>query len=63
MNVSKLAPYAKAVMAVLGALLVTATAVADGTITNDEMVILIASWGAVFGVYQVPNHSYREKTS
>lgn len=55
MNVSKLAPYAKTVVAVLGALVVTVSACADGTIDGNDIVTIVAAWGGVFGVYQVTN--------
>ena len=55
MNVSKLAPYAKAIVAVLGALIVLATALSDGILSSNEVVVILTSFGAAFGVFQVPN--------
>lgn len=55
MDVSKLAPYAKTVAAVLGALVVTAGCFLDGNLSNADVVSIVAAWSAVFGVYQVPN--------
>ena len=55
MNVSKIAPYAKTVVAILGALVVIATALSDGTLSGEEVVVIFATLGAAFGVYQVPN--------
>lgn len=55
MNVSKLAPYTKAVVAVLGALVATVACFADGTIDSADVVTIVTVWGTVFGVYQVTN--------
>lgn len=55
MNVSKIAPYAKTVVAILGALVVITTALSDGTLTGEEIVVIVTTIGAAFGVYQVKN--------
>lgn len=55
MNVTKLAPYAKTAVAVLGALLATASVCIDGKVTNEDLMTIIVAWGTVFGVYQIPN--------
>lgn len=55
MDVSNLAPYAKTVVAIAGAIVVTATALSDGEITADDVVTIVAAWGTVIGVYQVKN--------
>lgn len=55
MNVSKLAPYAKAVVAVLGVLVLAAKAFTDGQLTTDELVQIATATCVALGVYQVPN--------
>ena len=60
MDVSKLAPYAKTVAAVLGALVVTVSCFLDGAIGNEDMVTIITAWSTVFGVYQVRNRAMGE---
>jgi len=55
MNVSKLAPYAKTVVAVGGALVATATLLVDGALSLDDLMLIVTAWGTVLGVYQVPN--------
>jgi hypothetical protein len=55
MNVSKLAPYAKAVVAVCGFIVLAAKTVVDGHITVDEIVAVATAAGVAVGVYQVPN--------
>lgn len=55
MDVSKLAPYAKTVAAVLGALVVTVGCFLDNNLSNTDLVAILGAWGSVFGVYQVPN--------
>lgn len=55
MNVSKLAPIAKAVVAFGGAVIVTAKVLVDGTLTVDDFQVVVAAWAVVFGVYLVPN--------
>lgn len=54
-NVSKVAPYAKAVVAVCGVVVLAAKAVADGVVTQDEVVAVVTAVGVAVGVYQVPN--------
>jgi hypothetical protein len=55
MNVSKLAPYAKAVVALLGFLLLLAKCLSDGQLTSEEVQTLLVAGGVVVGVHQVPN--------
>ena len=63
MDVSKLAPYAKAVAAFLAGLTafvaVVVTAVADNTITVEEginLIVNLTTWlGGTFAVFQVTN--------
>lgn len=55
LNVSKLAPYAKAVVAVCGFILIVAKALVDGTVTSDELYAIGTSAGVMLGVYQVRN--------
>lgn len=50
MNVSFAAKYAKGIIAVAGALVVTATAVADGAVSGDEFGIIAAAWATAVGV-------------
>ncbi len=54
-DVSKLAPYAKAVVAVGGFVLVVAKAVADGVLTVDDLQAIGVAAGVAFGVWLVPN--------
>lgn len=55
MNVSKLAPYAKAVVALLGFLLLLAKALSDGSLSADEVQQLTVAAAVVVGVHQVKN--------
>jgi hypothetical protein len=55
MDVSKLKPYAKAVVAFAAALVTTASLLSDGELSADDIVAIVAAWTAVFGVFQVPN--------
>lgn len=55
LNVSKLAPFAKAVVAVGGVILLAAKAVADGVLTQDEIVAVGTAVLVAAGVYKVPN--------
>lgn len=55
MNVSKLAPYAKAVIAVCGVFVLAAQAVSDGQLTFDELVTVGTALAVALGVYQIPN--------
>lgn len=55
MNVSKLAPYAKAVVAICGAIVVTATCLSDGNLSVDDCVLIGSAWLTAFGVHKVPN--------
>lgn len=55
LNLQKLAPYAKACVAVLGFLLLLAKALSDGTVSNDEVEQLLIAAGVVIGIHQVPN--------
>lgn len=55
MDVSKLAPYAKTVVAVLGALVTTVACFVDGNVDSSDVVTILAAWGTVVGVYQVRN--------
>lgn len=55
MNLSKLAPVAKAVVAIAGAVVVSATCLLDGNLSANDVVVIIAAWATVIGVHQVPN--------
>lgn len=55
MNVSKIAPYAKTVVAICGLIVLAANACADGVVSIDEILSIITGAGVVLGVYQVPN--------
>lgn len=55
MDVSKIAPYAKTVVAVAGAVVVTATCLVDGVVDFDDATVIVAAWGTVLGVFQVRN--------
>lgn len=54
-NVQRLAPYAKAVVAVVGVVALVAKSLVDGVLTSDEIVSIGVAIGVAFGVYQVPN--------
>ena len=54
-NVSKLAPYAKAVVAVGGLVVLVAKALVDGVLTGDEMAAIGIAVAVALGVYKVPN--------
>jgi hypothetical protein len=54
-NVEKLAPYAKTVVAVAGAVVTTASCLIDGNISSEDVVIIVTAWSTVFGVYQATN--------
>lgn len=45
----------KAIAAGANAVLVTSTVFADGAMTNEERLMLVAAWGAVLAVYQLTN--------
>lgn len=55
MDVPKLAPYAKAVAAICGALVVTATAVVDGTVSAEDVTTIVTAWVTAYAVFQVKN--------
>jgi len=55
LNVQKLAPYAKAVVAILGVVILGAKALVDGQLTTDEVVVVGTALAVALGVYQVPN--------
>lgn len=55
MNVSKLAPYAKAVVAVAGVVLLIGKALVDGVLTGDEVQAVVIAAGVALGVYSAPN--------
>lgn len=55
MNVSRLAPYAKAVVAVAGAVVVTANAVLDGQLDANDWTAIVAAWATAYGVFRVTN--------
>ena len=59
LNVKKLAPYAKAVVAACGVIVLLAKAVADGTLTGNELVQVGTAVAVALGVYQVPNKAVR----
>lgn len=54
-NVKKLAPYAKAVVAVCGIVVMAAKALADGHLTGDELLQIGTAVAVALGVYRVPN--------
>lgn len=60
-DVQKLAPYAKTVVAVGGVVVLAAKAVADGTITTDEIIAVGTALAVAIGVYQVPNKAAKKK--
>lgn len=45
----------KALVAAANALVVTGTVLADGNVSTEELVALVAAWAAVPAVYQVTN--------
>lgn len=55
MDVSKIAPYAKAAVAVLGALVTTATVIANGVISAEDVTTIVTAWATAFAVFQVRN--------
>lgn len=55
MNLSKLAPYAKAVVALAGAVAVTAGCLVDGNLSVNDLTVIAAAWATVIGVHQIPN--------
>lgn len=55
MNLSNLTPYAKAIVAVAGAVAVTAGCLVDGKLDANDVAVIIAAWATVIGVHQVPN--------
>lgn len=69
MDISKIAPYAKSVVAAGGAALTTINSIvaiaalgADGVVSGDDITTLISqlstivvAWGVVWGVYQIKN--------
>jgi hypothetical protein len=55
MDVSKIAPYAKAFAAFVAALGVTAAAIADGKVDGSEAVAIFSAFAGVLAVYQVKN--------
>jgi hypothetical protein len=53
---SKLAPYAKAIVAVAIAVLTTvSTVITDGEVTDDEKKLIVGSFLSAVLVYLVPN--------
>lgn len=54
-DVSKLAPYAKTVVAACGVIILIAKALLDGTLTSDELIAIGTALGVTFGVFQVKN--------
>jgi hypothetical protein len=55
MNVEKLAPYAKLVVAVGGVVIMLAKALVDGNFSTDEMMQVAIAAGVALGVYHIPN--------
>ena len=55
LNVQKLAPYAKTVVAVCGVVALVAKALVDGELTYDEVVAVGTAIAVSLGVYTVPN--------
>lgn len=55
LNVQKLAPYAKAVVAIAGVVVLAAKALVDGVLTGDEIIGIGTAVAVALGVYQVPN--------
>lgn len=54
-DVSKLAPYAKTVVAVCGVVVLFAKALLDGVLTSDELIAVGTAIGVSVGVFQVKN--------
>ncbi len=55
MKVKFLAVYAKGAIAVAGAIVVTATAVSDGLISDTEFGVIAAAWATAVGVIAKAN--------
>lgn len=55
MNLTKLAPYAKALAAGAAAVGVTASALADGKLDSSELSAIVIAWAGVLAVYHLPN--------
>lgn len=47
--------YAKAAVAVLAVLSAAAKALADGSVSSDELSVIVGAAVAAYGVYRVPN--------
>lgn len=47
--------YKKAVMAIVGAIVVTGAALKDHQVTSDEWIQIVAAWTTVGAVYQARN--------
>lgn len=60
MNVN-LGKYQKAIVALLAALGVLASVLSDGNISGEDAIALIAAFGGVVAVYQVPNKTETKK--
>lgn len=59
MDVSNLAPYAKTVAAVLGALTVTVSCFLDGAIGNEDIITITTAWATAYAVFQTRNATMR----
>lgn len=55
MDVTKIAPYAKFVVAITGAVLATATVLVDGNLSLQDISTIVAAWGTAGLVWSVPN--------
>lgn len=55
MDVAKLAPYAKTVVAVCGAIVATATVFVDGKLSLDDIGVVVAAWSTAGLVFKVSN--------
>jgi enamine deaminase RidA (YjgF/YER057c/UK114 family) len=51
----KIQPIAKAIVAIGGAVVITASVVATGHIDANGIVDIVTAWIAAIGVYHVPN--------
>ncbi len=55
MNVSKFTPYAKAIVAFGGVVLLLAKALSDGVLSQDDIAEVVGAIGVAYGVWRVPN--------
>jgi hypothetical protein len=55
MNIPNLAPYSKAVVAVIGLLLVLAQTLMDGSISASDIGLITTAFATAVAVFHVPN--------